>query len=155
MSTKFYQLISQEMVFLDIEPFKNKDELFLFLAKQLKKQALVNDEIEFIQALQEREKIGSTYMGNSIALPHGKSSTVNRESIIMCRFKKPFLYQTIEGVNKVDLLFMIAVPESQENNQYLKLLASLASLLVHSDYVEEIMKINNYHEMIKITKKYI
>ena len=51
----------------------------------LKQSGCLNDEEAFIAALYEREEIGSTYMGEGIVIPHGKSETVNHAATAICR----------------------------------------------------------------------
>lgn len=155
MNIRFDQVLKKETVFLDIEPFHNKKELFRFLSNELKKQDIIDNVEEFVHALNNRESMGSTFMGNGIAIPHGKSHTVKKSSVIFCRFKEPFLYQSCNGENYITLLFMIAIPENQTNDQYLKILASLAGLLAHLDFIEELKSLKNYDEMVSLFRNYI
>jgi mannitol/fructose-specific phosphotransferase system IIA component (Ntr-type) len=85
------------------------------MAKLLKNAGCIEDESEFVKALYEREKQGSTYMGNGIAIPHGKSDTVKRAAAAFCRCA-PFLYESNNDTGEVGIVFVLAVPQKTEAN---------------------------------------
>ena len=111
----------------------NKDNLFKKMADMFQKANCVKDSKEFVKALSEREKSGSTYMGNGLAVPHGKSATVIKPSIAFCRFK-PFVYDKDDGED-AQIALMLAIPESTEQKDYISMLANITRLFLDEDFL--------------------
>ncbi|MDE5286061.1 MAG: PTS sugar transporter subunit IIA, partial [Buchnera aphidicola] len=67
----------------------NKETAIKFIGKHLVAQGYVKN--EYIHAMLEREKISSTWLGESIALPHGTikaKDSILKTGIIFCQFPK-------------------------------------------------------------------
>ena len=148
------RVLVKEAVILDRETFKNKEEMFDFMASKFVESGIVTDKIRFIDSLHKREDLGSTYMGNFIGLPHGKCEEVITPGIGLCRCKKSFIYESNGEKGEVKYIFMLAIAGSQTGDQYMRVLATLAGLLTHDEFLAEIDKANNYEEILSIMKKY-
>lgn len=149
------ETISEKTVVLDHEPFADKEELFRFLAGRLREDGRILSEQEFIDALHQREDTGSTYMGEDIALPHGKSTTVQKNSICFCRLTAPMIYQSHDEEGPVRLVFMLGVQGGTEGREYLRILADLSRLLMHEEFVEALEKAASYEEVLKIFENFL
>lgn len=147
------EVLSKDTVMLDIEPFTDKETMFQFLAKQFEKVGIVSNVEEFLTALEEREALGSTYMGNFIALPHGKCDAVKKPGIAFCRCKETFRYQSCNEEGDVRFIFMLAIAGHQSGDQYLRVLASLAGLLTHEEFIDVLDHAQSYEEIILATKQ--
>ena len=88
-------VLSKGTIDLTLPSFNSNDELFLHLTSMLKQSGYLNDEEAFIAALYEREEIGSTYMGEGVVIPHGKSETVNHAATAICRCSPLLKLETI------------------------------------------------------------
>ena len=86
------KVLIRDTVLLDVEPFTDKETMFETLAAKFEAAGIVTDAKQYIKALEERETLGSTYMGNMIALPHGKCDAVVKPGIGFCRCKQTFRY---------------------------------------------------------------
>ncbi|KRG88246.1 PTS fructose transporter subunit IIA [Stenotrophomonas daejeonensis] len=75
-------------------------------------------------SLRERESVGSTAIGHGIAIPHGRSSTLQRPRGVLLRLQRPVDFG---GSEPVDLVFAMAVPEHY-THQHLMLLSELAEI---------------------------
>ena len=93
----------------------------------------IKNEIAFIEALYKREKSGSTYMGNGLAVPHGKSDTVVKPSIAFIRFK-PFIYDK-EDNEEAEIALMLAIPSSTEQKEYIGMLANITRLFLDEEFL--------------------
>lgn len=82
---------------------------------------------EVFDAFLEREKLGSTGLGNGIALPHGKIGNEHPIVAVMLQCESPIEFDAIDK-KPVDLLFALLVPMDQCQN-HLKTLASIAEKL--------------------------
>lgn len=147
------QVLIKEAVILDAEPFVDKNVMFDFLANKLMEAGIVKEAGRFREALEAREKIGSTYMGNFIALPHGKSDTVIKPGVAFCRCKDIFRYQSCGEVGDVRYIFVLAITAGQSAEEYLRVLATLAGLLAHDEFIAVLECSKNYEELVGAIKE--
>ena len=84
-------------------------------------------EREILEILQQREKLGSTGIGNGIAIPHGKLPKLERLFGMFARLDRPIEFEALDG-QPVDLVFLLLAPESA-GADHLKALARVARLM--------------------------
>ncbi len=77
--------------------------------------------------LMERERLGTTGVGNGIAIPHGKMADIDRLYGVFARLAEPVDFQSIDD-QPVDLVFLLLAPESA-GADHLKALARVSRLL--------------------------
>ncbi len=82
---------------------------------------------EIYDAVLQRERLGSTGIGNGIAIPHGKLSTCAKIFGVFARFDRPIEFEAVDGA-PVDLAFLLVAPE-QAGADHLKALARVARLM--------------------------
>ncbi len=90
-------------------------------------ELLKRDEREIFETLNQRERLGSTGVGNGIAIPHGKLAKMDRLFGIFARLDKPIDFEALDG-EPVDLIFLLLAPEAA-GADHLKALARIARLL--------------------------
>ena len=78
-------------------------------------------------ALLQRERLGSTGVGDGIAIPHGKLAQCGRIFGVFARLERPIEFDAPDGL-PVDLLFLLIAPE-KAGADHLKALASIARAL--------------------------
>jgi nitrogen PTS system EIIA component len=79
------------------------------------------------ETLVQREKLGSTAVGNGIAIPHGKLAKLTHLFGIFARLERPIDFEALDG-QPVDLVFLLLAPEGA-GADHLKALARVARLL--------------------------
>ncbi len=77
--------------------------------------------------LMEREKLGTTGVGNGIAIPHGKLANLDKLYGLFARLSTPVDFQAIDE-RPVDLIFVLLAPESA-GADHLKALAKVSRVL--------------------------
>ena len=77
--------------------------------------------------LMERERLGTTGVGNGIAIPHGKLPSLVSLHGVFARLEKPIDFQSIDE-QPVDLIFLLLAPETA-GADHLKALARVSRLL--------------------------
>ena len=93
-----------------------------------KAAALSNQsEQAIVEILQQREKLGSTGVGNGIAIPHGKLAKLEKLFGLFARLPRPVDFEALDG-QPVDLVFLLLAPETA-GADHLKALARVARLL--------------------------
>lgn len=85
------------------------------------------DERTIFDVLMDRERLGTTGVGNGIAIPHGKLPSLDRLYGLFARLERPIDFQSIDD-QPVDLIFLLLAPESA-GADHLKALARVSRLL--------------------------
>ena len=79
------------------------------------------------EILLQRERLGSTGVGNGIAIPHGKLPKLSKLFGLFARLERPVDFEALDG-QPVDLVFLLLAPEGA-GADHLKALARVARLL--------------------------
>jgi PTS system nitrogen regulatory IIA component len=88
------------------------------------------------EILLQREKLGSTGVGNGIAIPHGKLPKLSKLFGLFARLDRPIDFEALDG-QPVDLVFLLLAPEGA-GADHLKALALVARLLREPDVVQKL-----------------
>ena len=103
---------------------------------------------EFKETVLKREKEGTTGIGEGIAIPHGKSRAVKKACLAAMVLPKGVEFEALDG-KKVNLIFMIAAPENQENT-HLEVLSRLSALLMDQALRENLKRAKTPEEFRKL-----
>jgi nitrogen PTS system EIIA component len=79
------------------------------------------------EVLNTREKLGSTGLGQGIAIPHGRLPTLGRVHGLFARLASPVAFDSVDG-EPVDLVFVLLAP-SHAGADHLTALARISRLL--------------------------
>ncbi len=83
-----------------------------------------------------REKLGSTGLGEGIAIPHCRIKNCSTITGSLVRMREPVDFDAIDG-HPVDLLFILLVPE-QAHHEHLEVLAKLAELFNAPEFCQRL-----------------
>jgi PTS system nitrogen regulatory IIA component len=123
---------------MEIADLVKPDHVVANLRATSKKQALQDlarraatitgqSERAIFSVLMKRERLGTTGVGNGIAIPHGKLPTLDRLYGVFARLEHPIDFDSIDD-RPVDLIFLLLAPESS-GADHLKALARVSRLL--------------------------
>ncbi|WP_434630853.1 PTS sugar transporter subunit IIA [Thermoanaerobacterium thermosaccharolyticum] len=116
---------------------KTKEEVLEKMADMLYKEGAINSKEDYLNDVFNREKLGTTGVGMSIAIPHGKSNSVKRTAVAIAKLHNPVEWNSLDD-NPVRMVFLLAVPKEEDKN-HLKLLSKLASMLMDDDFREKLL----------------
>jgi PTS system nitrogen regulatory IIA component len=94
------------------------------------------DERAIFEVLLQRERLGSTGIGEGLAIPHGKLPDVTKLFGLIARLEKPINFEALDG-QPVDILFLLLAPEGA-GADHLKALARAARVLREPGILERI-----------------
>ncbi len=109
---------------LDGVPGGSKKRLLEFFSKFISQQLPTLESTEVFDKLIARERLGSTGIGEGIAVPHCRISNCTESVGTFIRLKDKIDFDAIDG-KPVDMLFVLLVPE-EATDEHLQLLSSLA-----------------------------
>ena len=88
---------------------QNKKQLLQELSQSLSSLVAIDARVIFDSLLQ-REKLGSTGLGQGIAIPHGRLPSITRVYGVFARLVNPIPFESVDG-EPVDLVFALISPE--------------------------------------------
>ncbi|THD50192.1 MAG: PTS IIA-like nitrogen regulatory protein PtsN [Bradyrhizobium sp.] len=91
---------------------------------------------EIFDVLLQRERLGSTGVGDGIAIPHGKLAKCTRIFGIFARLERAIDFEALDGM-PVDLIFLLLAPEAA-GADHLKALATIARVLRAPDLAAQL-----------------
>lgn len=142
-------VLSVNTIDLSEKTFHNREEAFRYMASTLYRAGTVSDIDGYIELLEQREALGSTYMGDSLAVPHGKGSAVLHNSAALCKCA-PFTYESCGESGEVSIIMMLAITDQFDDAKYLSILSSLARLLMNDDFRQAIESSDDAQQIIDI-----
>lgn len=119
-------------------PTEKPGEIFTFVADKLQQMGMVQDTQQLASDLLEREKKGSTGVGDGIAIPHAFIPGLEKPVVITVLLRRAIDFNAIDG-RPVRIFFFVLASE-QHRDYYLKILARLATVLHHEDVKRRIGK---------------
>jgi PTS system nitrogen regulatory IIA component len=96
---------------------------------------------ELFEALLQRERLGSTGIGDGIAIPHGRMPGIDRLVGLFARTEKPIDFDALDG-QPVDIIFVLIAPEGA-GADHLKALARVARVLRNQSVLEQVRKVRD------------
>ncbi len=130
------QALTKNHILLDLE-VSSKKRLFESIALLVESVNFIPHQ-EVFDKLLEREKLGSTGLGQGTAIPHGRIAGIQEVTGVFVRLKMPIAFDAPDDL-PVQLLFVLLAPE-QATDLHLQLLSELAQLFSSRQLREALLK---------------
>ena len=130
------EILSNQGVLSNLKS-SSKKQLLQDIAEAASKRSRF-EQHQIFEALLEREKLGSTGVGNGVAIPHAKIPGMDGIQGIFARLKRPVDFDAIDE-EPVDIVFMLLAPEGS-GADHLKALSRIARLLRDQSILSSIRK---------------
>jgi PTS system nitrogen regulatory IIA component len=106
---------------------ETKDEALLELAAKVEERHPQLGRTEVFRVIQDREKLGSTGVGDGVAIPHGKLKRAGDLVLVFGRSNKGVDFDALDG-RKVHIFFLLIAPE-EAFGLHLKMLGRISRIL--------------------------
>ena len=146
---KLSEFINKDSIFLDVHAESQKN-VFKILGNIFSKKNKTLSSL-IIEKLNERERLGSTSVGNGIAIPHTKIDGINETQVIFLKLKDGVDFSASDG-KKIDLVFSIIAPENSESD-HLLILSSISNFIRKKQKVEILRGSSNMEEILFLFSK--
>ncbi|MCP4746149.1 MAG: PTS sugar transporter subunit IIA [Desulfobacteraceae bacterium] len=103
---------------------------------------------ELVKVLLERERLGSTGIGNGIGIPHGKLKNLNELILAFGLSKKGVNFESMDG-RPTHIFFLLLTPEDSAG-LHLKLLARISRLLKDEDFKHLLLNAKDSQEIMSV-----
>ena len=144
---KLSQIIGQEDIIPELRA-KDKAGVLEELAEVVCKHEPLLKKEKLLQVLMDREKLGTTGIGDGIAIPHGKVDILKIPLLSFGKSKKGIDYNAIDN-KPVHLFFLLVAPENS-SGLHLHILARIAKLLKNHKFKKRLMEANTKEEIYRI-----
>ncbi|HAU8262503.1 TPA: PTS mannitol transporter subunit IICBA [Kluyvera intermedia] len=139
--------LGAENVFLG-RTASNKEEAIRFAGEQLVKGGYVQP--EYVEAMLEREKLTPTYLGESIAVPHGTVEAKDRvlkTGVVFCQYP-----QGVRFGEEEDDIARLVIGIAARNNEHIQVITSLTNALDDETVIERLANTNSVEEVLALLK---
>lgn len=119
-------IIARDGIILDLKSCQSKRQVLKELAQHAA-VALGLDQQHLLDALMERERLGTTGIGHGIAIPHARLAEVDRLVGLFARLEQPVDFESLDD-QPSDLIFLLLAPDSADADS-LKALARISRVL--------------------------
>ena len=137
--------LSAANVFLN-QHAATKEQAIRFAGEQLVKGGYV--EPEYVEAMLEREKLTSTYLGESIAVPHGTIEAKDRvlkTGVVFCQYPEGVRFGEEE-----DEVARLVIGIAARNNEHIHVITSLTNALDDDSVIERLSKTTNVQDVLDL-----
>ncbi len=128
-------LLLKDAMIMDLQA-TTKEAAVDEMVARYKDIGVITDDALYRKDILAREAQSSTGIGEGIAMPHAKDSSVQRATVLFAKSQNGVEYDALDG-QPVYLFFMIAAPEGA-NDTHLQALAGLSSLLINPQLVADL-----------------
>jgi len=130
----------------------SKNRLLNTISEKIEDEANHLQASEILDSLMSRERLGSTGLGNGIAIPHCRVPTCNEVIGCLITLDKPIDFDSVDS-SPVDLLFVLIVPV-QKTDEHVKVLAKLAELFNDGSFCTSARNANDSEDLYNIAITY-
>jgi len=141
---KISEILSKDCIKIGLKS-KTKKEVLEELVDVLAAAGKVKDKKKVMQALIEREELGSTGIGHGVAIPHAKTDDVENGIAAFGLSKEGVRFDTLDG-DPVNIFFLLIAPYGA-SGIHLKSLARISGLLKDKYFRKKIINCQNADEI--------
>jgi len=143
---KFSDFLIQDAIIVDLQS-KDKRGVMAELTQQLCRVCAIGKADPLVEILLEREALGSTGIGQGIAIPHGKSGEVKNLVATLGISRKGVEFDALDG-EPVHIVFLLLAPPDS-GGLHLKALAKISRLLKDKFFRQTLREAKSREEVLK------
>ncbi|MEI7636254.1 MAG: PTS sugar transporter subunit IIA [Syntrophus sp. (in: bacteria)] len=144
---KIVEVLKKEFILEQLTSRTKRDVLQELADVILSERAGYHPE-ETVNILLEREKLGSTGIGDGIAIPHGKLNIIDALAISFGRSQRGIDFNAMDG-KPAHLFFLLLAPENAAG-QHLKMLAKLSRMLKDATFRKNLLEATSREDLYRI-----
>ncbi|OGP81011.1 MAG: PTS fructose transporter subunit IIA [Deltaproteobacteria bacterium RBG_13_65_10] len=146
---RLIDLMDKTAVIPDLKGREKREVLTEFAAAMAPSVGMKPEEI--VRVLVDREKLGSTGIGDGVAIPHGKIAGLNGLHVGFARSTAGVDFEAMDGAPTH--LFFILIAAEESVGEHLKTLARISRLLKESVLRARLMKVQTKEEILSVIEE--
>jgi PTS system nitrogen regulatory IIA component len=144
---KITEMLKREFVLEQLKAANKRDAL-AELAGVFAQGRINVDSEAMLHVLLERERLGSTGIGDGIAIPHGKLPGLEEMVVSFGRSREGIAFEAMDG-KPVRLFFLLMAPENSAG-QHLKALAKISRMLKDANFRQNLLEAKMHEDLFRI-----
>lgn len=144
---KITELLKRESIELGVDA-ASKEKIIDRLVELMDRGGRLKDKTAYKEGILAREALGSTAVGDGIAIPHAKVAAVKEPGLAAVTVPAGVDYEAFDG-SMAHLIFMIAAPEG-EADTHLEALAKLSTLLMNPGFKEALLAAETPEKFLQV-----
>jgi len=132
----------------EVDESSDKNTVLSDLVKILHDKKLLEDKEGAYEALVDREKLGSTGVGDEVAIPHAKLDSVDDILVLLAVSKKGIDFDSLDK-QPVKIIFLV-LASMKKMNLHLKTLARISRLIKSTDFKSRVLNASSRKDIVNI-----
>lgn len=141
------ELLKEKTIDLELAG-TTKEAVLADLVNVLVAAGAIKEPEPLLQALMEREGLGSTGIGHGVAIPHGRSGELKEAALALGRSRVPVDFDSVDG-EPARIFFLLVAPENG-SNEHLHVLAKIARLVKDAHTRDELLRLDSPGAVAKL-----
>jgi len=139
--------VLKESCVIDSMTGKTKRDILSELVGALKRTGLIDDVEKVVGIILDREKLGSTGIGDGVAIPHGKMKGIHN---FLCVFGRSIEGVDFDAVDRkpVHIFFLLLAPENSAS-LHLKMLSRISKILRDPSFRKRLIELGDAKEIYR------
>ena len=125
----------------------SKEDLISKMVDLMDNNGNIIDKEKYKKVVLEREKEGTTGIGEGIAIPHGKTDAISKPGLAAMVIPNGVDFDSLDG-QPAKLIFLIAAPDTKDN-VHLDVLSRLSTLLMDTEFRKSLMEAKTPEEFLR------
>ncbi|MDR1474085.1 MAG: PTS sugar transporter subunit IIA [Endomicrobium sp.] len=147
---KIMDFLSQDTIIVDLKATDKKSAI-IELTEVLKDNKKIKNSEDLINIVLEREKLGSTGIGQGVAIPHGKTDLLQEQIGVLGISRKGIEFNSLDG-EPVHIIFLLVGP-IEVAGQHLKALSRISRLFKDKFLRQAIKEAKTTQEVVKLIQQ--
>ncbi|MBT6297567.1 MAG: PTS transporter subunit EIIA [Nitrospina sp.] len=144
---KISEILTKKNIIKDLKSF-DKESVLEELSNFLKDRGEIPNKKNLLLSLIEREKLGSTGIGENVAIPHAKIRDIDKIITVFARSQIGVEFESLDQ-KPVNFIYLILAPENS-TGQHLKALARISRLFKNPSLRESVLRANEIDQIYSI-----
>jgi len=144
---KISEILTKKNIIKDLKSF-DKESVLEELSNFLKDRGEIPNKKNLLLSLIEREKLGSTGIGENVAIPHAKIRDIDKIITVFARSQIGVEFESLDQ-KPVNFIYLILAPENS-TGQHLKALARISRLFKNPSLRESVLRANETDQIYSI-----
>ena len=148
---KLSELLDESNIITDLHARDKKGVLEELVGAVINHESSI-ERHTLVKILLDRERLGSTGIGDGVAIPHGKYHGISQPLVSFGRSRSGLDFESMDG-QPAHLFFLLVAPENSAN-VHLKVLATIARILKNSSFRKALMEADSEEEIYRKIVQY-
>ena len=143
------EILSPAAIVVDLQG-ETKEEIIAELSNLLSESDAIENSEDIFQAVIEREKIMSTGIGDGVAIPHGKTDSVDRLVAALGTQRRGVDFEALDG--EPAYVFFLLVSPTKVSGPHIKALARISRYLKNEEFKKRLIAAPSADDIISIIR---